>query len=99
MKCIGTMVLHASAEIEKSFVCIGFETLDRDMFDAEKCYGPLSQTGIKHARCQTGWIKCEKEKGVYDFEWLDKIVDNLLIVIGILLMFFGIRSLRKNIGR
>lgn len=78
MKCIGTMALHTSAEIEKSFVSIGFETLDRDTFNAEKCYEPLSKTGIKHARCQTGWIKCEKEKGIYDFEWLDNITDNLL---------------------
>lgn len=78
MKCIGKMALHTSAEIEKSFVSIGFETLDRDMFNAEKCYGPLGQTGIKYARCQTGWIKCEKEKGVYDFAWLDDIVNNLL---------------------
>lgn len=78
MKCIGKMALHTSVEIEKSLVSIGFETLDRDLFNAEKCYKPLGQTGIKHARCQTGWIKCEKEKGVYDFAWLDNIVNNLL---------------------
>ncbi len=61
-----------------SMVSIGFECLDRDMFKADKCYGPLAASGIKHARCQTGWCKCEKEKGVYDFGWLDDVVDNLL---------------------
>lgn len=38
----------------------------------------LQKTGVKYARCQTGWAKCEKEKGVYDFSWLDSITDNLI---------------------
>ena len=29
-------------------------------------------------RIQSGWERTEQEKGVYDFEWLDSIVDNLL---------------------
>ncbi|MGM9652406.1 MAG: beta-galactosidase [Eubacteriales bacterium] len=48
------------------------------MFRADKCYDLLQATGVKYARCQTGWAKCEKVKGVYDFAWLDSIVDNLL---------------------
>ncbi len=78
MKKIGTLKLHTSAEIASSRVSVGFECLDRDLFNPEKCYEPAGKSGIKHARCQTGWAKCEKEKGVYDFSWLDSIVDSLL---------------------
>ena len=78
MKKIGMYKTFPSKEIEKSFVGVGFETLDRDMFKPEKCYAPFAASGVKHARCQTGWAKCEKEKGVYDFAWLDDIVDRLL---------------------
>ena len=28
-------------------------------------------------RIQSGWARTEKEKGVYDFAWLDSIVDNI----------------------
>ena len=76
--CIGKIKLHTSKEIEKTPVSIGFECLDREVFDPEKCYDLLGKTEIKWARCQTGWNRCEKEKGVYTFEWLDSIVDNLL---------------------
>ena len=78
-KKIGKLKCYSSKEIEKSMVSIGFECLDRELFDPEKCYDLLGQTGIKRARCQTGWARCEKEKGVYDFEWLDLIVDNLRV--------------------
>ena len=35
----------------------------------------LKPLGIKACRFQGGWAKCEKEKGKYDFSWLDKQVD------------------------
>jgi len=56
---------------------LGCETLDRDFADFaayERYVGPL---GIRVARLQGGWAKCEKKKGVYDFAWLDRIVDGL----------------------
>ncbi|NKQ39773.1 MAG: hypothetical protein HF967_10020, partial [Methanosarcinales archaeon] len=37
--------------------------------------GPL---GAKQIRLQAGWAKCEKVKGVYDFVWLDEIIDGVL---------------------
>ena len=80
MKKIGTIKIRTSLEVEKSFMGIGFETLDREMFRPEMCYGHLAKTGAKFARCQTGWFRCEKEKGVYDFAWLDEVVDNLLAI-------------------
>ena len=75
---IGKLKPLPSAAISDSPISIGFECLDRMMFDPERCYGPLGQTGVKWARCQTGWCRCEQQKGVYSFEWLDKIVDSLL---------------------
>ncbi|MFG0250555.1 MAG: glycosyl hydrolase [Phycisphaeraceae bacterium JB051] len=59
---------------------VGFETLDRGMFYPEPCYPHLAKLGAKWARIQSGWSKCETEKGVYDFAWLDAIVDGLLDV-------------------
>ncbi len=78
MKQIGKLKIKPSCDIEDSYVSIGFECLDRDLWKPEKCYDLLGKSGVKHARCQTGWSKCEKEKGVYDFAWLDDVVDNLL---------------------
>ena len=78
MKQIGKLKNLTSDKIEKSAVGIGFECLDRQVFDPEKCYDKLAATGAKYARCQTGWIRCEKQKGVYTFEWLDSVIDNLL---------------------
>lgn len=78
MKRIGMMKTLPSTEIGQSTVSIGFECLDRDVFDPERCYDLLGASGVKYARVQTGWCKCEKEKGVYDFTWLDSIVNSLL---------------------
>ncbi len=74
---IGKIRHKSSSEIKDSKISIGFECLDRDMFEPEKVYDKLAETGIKKARCQTGWGKTEKVKGVYDFKWLDDIVNNL----------------------
>ncbi|MBQ2710255.1 MAG: beta-galactosidase [Clostridia bacterium] len=78
MKKLGKLKIRPSAEIAKSRVSIGFECLDRDMFKWEPCIEPLAETGVKYARVQSGWAKTEKEKGVYDFAWLDAIVDALI---------------------
>ena len=48
------------------------------MFDPEKAYDKVAAIGVKWVRIQSGWARTEKEKGVYDFAWLDSIVDNLL---------------------
>ena len=75
---VGKLKVLSSQEIKDSPISIGFECLDRQMFDPDRCYEPLGKTGVKWARCQTGWCRCEQQKGVYTFEWLDSIVDNLL---------------------
>lgn len=67
-----------SKDVEGSRIGIGFEKLDRAVFDPEKAYDKVAALGVKKVRIQSGWMRTEKEKGKYDFEWLDSIVDNLL---------------------
>lgn len=72
---IGKIKPRSAKEIASSQWSIGGETLDRDfaVFNNYKSYlGPL---GAKAIRVQAGWAKCEKEKGVYNWAWLDEIVD------------------------
>lgn len=79
MKKLGNLKIKSSSEIKESRIGIGFECLDRDLYSPEKCYDLFAQTGAKFARCQTGWAKTEKIKGVYDWSWIDSIVDNLIM--------------------
>ena len=64
-----------TAEIKASNWTVGCETLDRGLceFAAYKDYLPM--LGVKRIRLQGGWARCEKEKGKYDFSWLDEPVD------------------------
>ncbi len=78
IKEIGRVTPKKSLDIKKSKLGIGFEKLDRNVFDPEKAYDKLDKVGVKWVRIQSGWQRTEKVKGVYDFEWLDKVVDNLL---------------------
>lgn len=78
MKTIGKLKTYRSNELEKTRIGIGFECVDRDLIKPEKCYDLFADTGAKLARCQTGWAKTEKVKGVYDFAWLDDMIDNLI---------------------
>ena len=78
LKKIGQLAPKAASEVAFSRLGIGFEKLDRDAFDPEKAYEKLSKIGVKWVRIQSGWQKTEKQKGVYDFAWLDTIVDNII---------------------
>lgn len=78
LKKSGQIKPKASSEIKFSQIGLGFEKLDRDVFDPEKAYDKVAETGVKWARIQSGWQRTEREKGVYNFEWIDSIVDNLL---------------------
>jgi Beta-glucosidase/6-phospho-beta-glucosidase/beta-galactosidase len=68
---------RSTAQIRSSRIGVGFETLDRFMFDPERVYPFLATLGAKWARVQSGWSRCETTKGVHDFAWLDVIVDKL----------------------
>lgn len=78
LKPTGKLAPRPSKAIKASPISVGFETLDRSQFDPEKCYDHAGQSGVKWARLQTGWARCEKSPGVYDFSWLDRQVDQLL---------------------
>jgi len=77
LKQIGWLATKHSKEIQSSAWSVGCETLDRDYakFSIYKDY--VGELGVKHARLQSGWAKCEKEKGKYNFEWLDSCVYGL----------------------
>ena len=74
----GRLEYKSAKDISFSRLGIGFEKLDRDAFNPENAYDKISKIGVKWVRIQSGWQKTEKEKGVYDFAWLDSQVDNLL---------------------
>ena len=71
-------LLDTRTGVRSEFLGLGFEKLDRDVFDPEKAYPFLPATGVSWIRLQSGWQRTEREKGVYDFAWLDAIVDNLV---------------------
>jgi hypothetical protein len=75
---LGRIRPRPSRAIGASSLSIGFETLDRRMFDPQRTYPHLAELGVKWARVQTGWARCETAKGQFDFTWLDEIVDSLL---------------------
>lgn len=75
---IGKIKTLTANEIEISRWSIGGETLDRDYADYHAYKTYLDDLGAKRIRLQAGWAKCEKEKGVYDFAWLDSIVEDAL---------------------
>lgn len=76
LKRIGTIRPRGADQIAASNWTLGCETLDRDfaIWDEYKAY--IVPLGIKTIRLQAGWAKTEKAKGVYDFTWLDAIIDD-----------------------
>lgn len=74
---LGKLAPRPSRAIKASHLSLGFETLDRRMFEPEKTYAHVAQLGVKWARCQTGWARTETKKGEYDFKWLDGVADSL----------------------
>ena len=78
LKAIAKVVPVHSSEVAHSRCGIGFEKLDRAVFDPSKAYDKVAALGVKWIRLQSGWARTEKEKGVYDFAWLDDIIDNLV---------------------
>ena len=75
---LGHIRTRSASEIKNSSWSVGCETLDRDytVYDNYRDYvGPL---GAVRARIQAGWAKCEKAKGIYEWAWLDHVIDDLL---------------------
>jgi hypothetical protein len=86
LKQIGTVQIKKPIEIPKSPFSLGCETLDRELWEPKAVYPFLADLGIKWARLQTGWARCEQQKGKYEWAWLDAAVDGLLDI-GILPWF------------
>ncbi len=71
---IGTYKPRLTKDIKASSWSIGAETMDRDYTDYQSFKYYLDSLGAKRIRLQGGWAKCEKEKGTYDFAWLDAVI-------------------------
>lgn len=78
LKQAGWVQTRHSKDIKSSFWSVGCETLDRDYADFNVYKNYVGELGVKRARLQSGWAKCEKTKGVYDFAWLDVPVNGLV---------------------
>ena len=74
-KLIGVIAPKTLAQTHNDLT-VGCEVLDRDYADYHAYKEYLSELGIRKIRLQAGWAKTEKEKGVYDFAWLDSIIDD-----------------------
>jgi len=78
---LGFLPYRKSIDIPESPIGIGYECLDhRKAYDFAKTIPIMKNSGVKWARVQTGWSRVETEKGVYNFAWLDEIVDGLLAI-------------------
>ena len=78
LPAVGKVKPVRSKDIAASPLGVGFEVLDRRCFDPQKAYPHLAELGVKWARCQTGWNRCERQRGRFDFAWLDDVVNSLL---------------------
>jgi len=78
LEVLGKVKRRRASSIAASKLSVGFETLDREMFDPRPTYRMLAELGVKWARVQTGWSRTERTKGKYDFAWLDEVVDSLM---------------------
>ncbi|MBO5224491.1 MAG: beta-galactosidase [Clostridia bacterium] len=75
---VGKIKPLASIDSKNTKFGIGLEKLDRNVFAPSKTYDKLGELGAKYVRLQSGWARTEKQENVYDFLWLDEIVDNLI---------------------
>src|ERR1043165_8464179 len=73
---LGRRATRDARDIASSSWSIGCETLDRGWADYWKYRDWLGATGAKSMRLQAGWARCERVVGVYDFAWLDAIVED-----------------------
>ncbi|MBP7636990.1 MAG: beta-galactosidase, partial [Kiritimatiellae bacterium] len=76
MKRLGTLQPKAAHEIGTSRWTLGCETIDREYSDYHAFKAYLPALGIKRIRLQGGWARTEKDPGIYDFAWLDCIIDD-----------------------
>jgi len=73
---MGIIIPKTVHEIKSTDLTVGCEVLDRDYTDYDEYKTYLPSLGMKKIRLQAGWAKTEKVKGVYDFAWLDHIIND-----------------------
>ena len=73
--CIGRLALDNLA-LRENDITVGCEVLDRGYADYNSYKEYLAELGIRKIRIQAGWARTEKEKAVYDFAWLDEIIED-----------------------
>lgn len=73
---IGVLKPKTVHQIKADNLTVGCEVLDRDYTDYDEYKTYLPALGMKKIRLQGGWAKTEKVKGVYDFAWLDHIIND-----------------------
>ena len=74
----GQVAVRSARQIGPSRLGVGLEKLDRNVFDPRNAYDPVAEMGVHYVRLQSGWQRTEKQKGVYDFAWLDEVVDAII---------------------
>ena len=72
---VGKVRPRPAGEVKQASWTIGCEVLDRELAVFREYRDYLPGLGIKRIRLQGGWARCEREKGKYDFSWLDEPVD------------------------
>ncbi len=77
-RVVGKIQPRHSREIRASNWSVGAEMMDRDFTYYKHWKDYLGKLGVKKARIQSGWAKTEKEKGVYDWRWLDEIIYDMV---------------------
>lgn len=75
---LGTLAPKNVREIVTSQWTLGCETIDREYSDYNAFKEYLPALGIRRIRLQGGWARTEKDPGIYDFAWLDQIIDDAL---------------------
>ena len=78
MKHLGTLIPQNVHEIGTSRWTLGCETIDREYADFNAYKEYLPALGIRRIRLQGGWARTEKDPGIYDFAWLDQIINDAL---------------------
>ncbi|MDO5580615.1 MAG: beta-galactosidase [Planctomycetia bacterium] len=73
---IGTLKPKNVRQIKTSQWTLGCETIDREYSDYNSFKEYLPALGISRIRLQAGWARCEKDPGLYDFGWLDNIIND-----------------------
>ncbi len=74
LKLKGVLKPKSVGEISTSHWSIDAAGTDREHVSYQAIKEYLPALGIRRMRTQAGWARCEKERGKYDFRWLDAII-------------------------